>query len=118
MSLADDLAAAQKEVDPEIVELRKALNNTQKQLSKAKIRNDELVVATLRGAYEAMLALGKVPPVAAPKKDIRKASPEVALVHSTDWQGAKVTTSYNSEIMRKRVLQFADKIVHLTNLQR
>jgi hypothetical protein len=118
MSLADDLAAAQKEIDPEIAELRKALNNAQKQLSKAKIRNDELVVATHRGAYEAMLALGKVPPVVAPKKDVRKASPEVALIHSTDWQGAKVTTSYNSEIMRKRVLQFAEKIVHLTNLQR
>ena len=40
MSLADDLEKAQKELDPEIAELRKALNNTQKQLAKAKIRND------------------------------------------------------------------------------
>jgi len=118
MSLADDLAKIEKESDPEIVELRKALNNAQKQLAKAKIRNDELVVATLRGAYEAMLALGKVDPVAAPKKDVRKTSAEVALIHTTDWQGAKVTTSYNSEIMRKRVLQFADKVIHLTDLQR
>jgi len=118
MSLADDLEKIQKESDPEIAELRKALLNTQKQLAKAKLRNDELVVATHRGAYEAMLALGQVKPVPAPVKDIRKASPEVALVHSTDWQGAKVTTSYNSEVMRTRVLQFADKIVHLTNLQR
>jgi hypothetical protein len=118
MSLADDLEKIQKESDPEIVELRKALNNTQKQLASAKIRNDELVAATFRGAYEAMLTLGKVPPVIPPKKDTRKAKPEVALVHSTDWQGAKVTTSYNSEIMRKRVLQFAEKIIHLTKLQR
>jgi hypothetical protein len=118
MSLADDLENIKKEADPEIVELRKALNNAQKQLSKAKIRNDELVIATHRGAYEAMLALGKVEPVPAPKVDKRKASAEVALIHSTDWQGAKVTTSYNSEIMRQRVLQFADKIVHLTELQR
>ena len=118
LGLEDDLEQLEKESDPEIVELRKALNNAQKQLSKAKIRNDELVVATHRGAYEAMLTLGKVPPVPAPKVDKRKASAEVALVHSTDWQGAKVTTSYNSEVMRKRVLQFADKIVHLTELQR
>ena len=118
MSLEDDLEKIQKESDPEIAELRKALNNAQKQLSKAKIRNDELVIATHRGAYEAMLALGKIPPVPAPDKDTRKIKPEVALIHSTDWQGAKVTTSYNSEIMRKRVLQFADKIVHLTELQR
>jgi hypothetical protein len=118
LGLEDDLEQLEKESNPEIVELRKALNNAQKQLSKAKIRNDELVVATHRGAYEAMLALGKVPAVPAPKIDKRKASAEVALVHSTDWQGAKVTTSYNSEVMRKRVLQFADKIVHLTELQR
>lgn len=118
VGLEEDLEKLEKENDPEIVELRKALNNAQKQLSKAKIRNDELVIATHRGAYEAMLALGKVQPVAAPKKDARKTSAEVALVHSTDWQGAKVTTSYNSEVMRTRVLQFADKIVHLTELQR
>ena len=66
MSLADDLEKIQKESDPEIAELRKALLNTQKQLAKAKLRNDELVVATHRGAYEAMLALGKVAPVPAP----------------------------------------------------
>ena len=116
MSLEDSIK--QSELDDQVNELRKALLNTQKQLAKAKLRNDELVVATHRGAYEAMLALGKVQPVPAPKKDARKASGEVALVHSTDWQGAKVTTSYNSDIMRKRVLQFADKIVHLTELQR
>ena len=118
MSLADDLKKIKQEADPEIVELRKALNNAQKQLSKAKIRNDELVIATQRGAYEAMLALGQVPPVPAPNKDVRKVKAEVALIHSTDWQGSKVTTSYNSEIMRKRVMQFAEKTIHLTELQR
>ena len=54
LGLEDDLEQLEKESDPEIVELRKALNNAQKQLSKAKIRNDELVVATHRGAYEAL----------------------------------------------------------------
>lgn len=118
MSLADDLKKIEKESDSEIVELRKALNKTQAQLAAAKIRNDQLVTATQQGAYEAMITLGKVPSVPTPKKDARKIKPEVALIHSTDWQGAKVTTSYNSEIMRQRVLQFADKIVHLTDLQR
>ena len=111
-------AIKQAEDDSTLDALRAALNNAQKQLAAAKIRNDQLVTATQQGAYEAMLALGKVPPVLAPKKDARKSRAEVALIHSTDWQGAKVTTSYNSEIMRQRVLQFADKIVHLTNLQR
>lgn len=109
---------AKEQIDAETAELRKALVQAQKQLAKAKLRNDELVEATHRGAYEAMLALGKVPPVPTPTIDKRKVKAEVALVHTTDWQGAKVTTSYNSEIMRKRVLQFADKVVALTELQR
>jgi hypothetical protein len=107
----------QRKID-EAAELRRALIQAQRQLAKIKIRNDELVVATHRGAYEAMLALGKIDPVPAPKKDARKAKAEVALIHSTDWQGSKVTSSYNSEVMRQRVMQFADKSIHLTNLQR
>ena len=116
MSLEDKFSEI--ETNEQVVELRRALNNAQKQLAAAKIRNDQLVIATHRGAYEAMIALGKVPPVPAPAIDKRKIKSEVALVHSTDWQGAKVTTTYNSEIMRKRVMQFAEKIVYLTNIQR
>lgn len=116
MSLEDKLNEV--EIDQQMVDLQRALNNAQKQLAAAKIRNDQLVIATHRGAYEAMISLGKVLPVPAPKVDKRKIKAEVALVHSTDWQGSKVTTSYNSEIMKKRVLQFADKIVALTEIQR
>jgi len=116
MSLSDALDEAEQ--NQQLAELQTALNNAQKQLAAAKIRNDQLVAATLRGAYEATIALGKPQPITAPQKDTRKINAEVALIHSTDWQGAKVTTSYNSEIMRRRVMQFAEKIVHLTELQR
>ena len=120
MALDDALNAEeenQRALD-ETAELRRALIQAQRQLAKIKIRNDELVVATHRGAYEAMLALGKVQPVPAPVTDKRKAKAEVALIHTTDWQGSKVTSSYNSEVMRDRVIQFADKTIHLTKLQR
>ena len=119
MSLAkriDDLPEGIESSD--VKELRQALLRVQKQLVQAKDRNEQVVEATYRGAYDAMLSMGKVPPVISPKKDTRKVRGEVALVHSTDWQGAKVTTSYNSEVMKKRVMQFADKIIHLTELQR
>lgn len=118
MSLSDDLEQLKKDTDPEIVELRKALVTAQKQLAKAKERNAELVEATFKGAYEAMLALGKVPSVPSPTKDARKGKAEVALVHATDWQGSKVTPSYNTEIMKKRVMEFAKKVVRLTEIQR
>ena len=118
MTLADDLENLRKEQDPEIAELRKALVLAQKQLAKAKDRTTELVEATIRAAHDATLALGAVKPVAPPAPDKRKAKAEVALIHATDWQGSKVTPSYNTEIMQKRVMEFAKKIVRLTEIQR
>lgn len=119
MSLKDRIDELPEDIEStDVVVLRKALIRAQRQMAENKQKDKGLVEATYQGAYDAMLAQGKVPAVLAPKKDPRKARAEVALVHSTDWQGAKVTTSYNSEIMRTRVLQFADKIVQLTDLQR
>jgi hypothetical protein len=77
-----------------------------------------LVEAVQEGAREAVLALGKIPPASAPKADARKGKREVALWHLTDWQGAKVTTSYNTEVMRTRILHFCDKAARLTEIQR
>ena len=119
MSLKDRIDELPEDIEStDVVVLRKALIRAQRQMAENKQKDKGLVEATYQGAYDAMLAQGKIPPVPAPKKDPRKARAEVALVHSTDWQGAKVTTSYNSEVMRTRVLQFADKIIHLTDLQR
>ena len=101
----------------EVDELRKALINTQRQLAKAKARNDELAAVTHQAAKEAMLALGPVPKVLVPKASSKKKS-EVALWHLSDWQGAKLTASYNSEVMRARVLKFAQKAAGITEIQR
>lgn len=98
--------------------LRKALARTQGQLAQAKDRTEHLTEVTRQAAMDAMLTLGPVPAVTAPAKDKRKTSAEVALWHMTDWQGAKRTTTYNSEVMRQRVMQFAEKAVAITNIQR
>ena len=118
MSLADDLKKIQKEADPQIADLRKALINTQKALQKAKDRTEELGEAVYRAAYDATLSMGAIPPVAKPVLKASKGKAEVALVHATDWQGAKVTTSYNSEVMKRRVMEFAAKSVKITEIQR
>lgn len=99
-------------------DLRRALVQVQRQLAKAKFRTDELVAATHDAAKAAMLALGKVPKVPAPSLVKRKGSPEVALWVLTDWQGAKLTTTYNSEVMRERVLRFCAKATQITAIQR
>jgi hypothetical protein len=119
LSVADKLNNLPEGFESEdIAELRKILLNTQKQLIKAKQKTADLVEATYKGAYEAMLAMGPISPITAPKLDARKAKAEIALIHATDWQGSKVTLSYNTEIMKTRVMHFAKKIIELTDIQR
>ena len=115
MSLSDDL----DKLAPEIVELKVALQRTQKQLQQAKQRTEELVSTTIQACRDAILAQDNLTPIPAPQvaKGSKKKQ-EVALWHMTDWQGAKQTTSYNSKVMRKRVLQFAQTAVRITDIQR
>jgi hypothetical protein len=105
------------EDQPEIDELRQALVRTQRQLKQAKARVEHLAEVTIQAAHDAALArpIGKVP---APPKDVRKAAPEVAVWHLTDWQGAKLTSSYNSQVMKQRVNRFIDKAIKITEIQR
>jgi hypothetical protein len=65
-----------------------------------------------------MLALGPIPPVDYVKPPRGKGKPEVALLHLTDFQGFKVTTTYNSAVMRKRGLGAIRKAIRLTEIQR
>lgn len=119
MSLESRFAEMPEGVESsDVTELRNALIRVQKQLLKAKQRTDELVEATHQAAYDAMLSVGKLAPVSPPTPLKSKKQGEVALWHMTDWQGAKRTTSYNSEVMRQRVLAFATKAVRVTEIQR
>lgn len=102
----------------DVRELRSIIMRLQKQLLKAKTKTDDLVEATHQAAYDAMLTYGPLQSVSAPAKDTRRSKAEVALWHMTDWQGAKRTTSYNSQIMRRRVMSFAEKAVGITDIQR
>lgn len=101
-----------------IEELRDALRKTQKQLAKQKQRTDELVTVVTQSAREAMLAAGgiKLPPKCPVSRS--KRHKETALWHLTDWQGSKVTPSYNSQVMRDRVHRFIDKAYNITEIQR
>ena len=118
MGLREDLEQVKAEADPLVAELRAALERTQRQLAVAKDRTDRLVEVTFHAAFDAVLSHGPIPAVAVPEKDKRRKNTEVALWHMTDWQGAKRTASYDSDIMRERVLRFADKAVRITDIQR
>lgn len=116
MSIQNRLSEEEMRREQEIEDLRAALVRTQRSLLRAKTKTDTLVEATLEAARDAVLAN----PIQIPKapKDARKGAPEAALWHLTDWQGAKVTPSYNSEVMHRRVHRFVDKAERITDLHR
>lgn len=106
----DDLADAN--------ELRRQVFDLQARLRKTRSEKEALVEAVREGARDALLALGPVPAVKPPATDKRTRGAEVALWHLTDWQGSKVTPSYNSDVMRERVLRYCEKAARLTEIQR
>ena len=117
MSLLEDFEPPAEDSE-ETKALRSALRRAQRAVIEAKDRNRQLVEVTQEAAYDAMLALGGVKNVTAPPKDRRKGSEEVALWVMGDWQGSKVTPSYDTEVMFRRVMQFAEKAVTITDIQR
>lgn len=114
--MSDLLAEAREEADA--AELRAALNRALRDLARAKAKTEDLVDAVYRAARDAFATRLSQPPVARPAPDRRRHRGEVALWMLSDWQGAKKTTSYNSEVMRARVHQYIDKVERITNIQR
>lgn len=113
MSLTDEASTIDENDD-----LRKTNQRLQVQLVRAKAKTEDLVDAVYRSVADALVS-DPPRPVVPPLRDRRKAArSEVALWHLTDWQGAKVTSSYNSEVMRQRVHKYIDKAAHITDLQR
>jgi hypothetical protein len=100
-----------------VIALRDALATVTRQLAVAKQRTHDYVAAAQQGAYEAALLVGRPEPLT-PDKDRRKRGEEVALWHLTDWQGAKLTTSYSSDVMKARVRQFLKRATAITEIQR
>ncbi len=105
------------EDNAKMAELRDALLRTQKQLAQAKQRNAHAILAAQRAAIDAVLALPrvKIPPVPTRSKS---GHPEVALWDLGDWQGHKKTRNYNGDVMRRRVREFCDKAIKITDIQR
>jgi hypothetical protein len=116
VSLADKVGSVEHAV--EVDELRSALSRLQLDLVKAKARTEHLTEAVITASKDAVLALGRGPKPTAPARDRRTKGAEVALWHLTDWQGAKVTTSYDSTVMRQRVMSFVGKAAKITEIQR
>lgn len=116
MSLEKRLNEGEVQRQAEIDDLRSALVRTQRELLRAKGKTEFLVEAVIEAARDAVLAH----PLQIPKSKVKpsKGRSEAAVWHLTDWQGAKKTVSYNTDVMRERVRLFVDKAARITDIQR
>lgn len=117
MGLSERLSPEGMDDQARLEEMRAALVRTQRQLREAKDRDAWLSALIVESCRDAILA-EPLQRVIEPAKDRRRKHPEVALWHLTDWQGAKVTPSYDSAVMRQRVHRFVDKAERITAIQR
>lgn len=102
----------------EVAELRRALRDAQRAGMRKRVDTDALVAAVYQAAHDAFIAHGPALKIAVPPKDKRSKGAEAALVHLTDWQIGKVTSTYNMDVGRARVAQAMSKTVELTEIQR
>jgi hypothetical protein len=114
MSLEDEI-----KLEEEIADLRRALKTAQASEYKAKRKNEELVEAVYKAAYDAGIAAGRGIPdkQKPPAKDPRKGKGEVAVVHATDWQLGKKTVSYGMTTCAARMDQMIVKVNELSTIQ-
>jgi DNA repair exonuclease SbcCD nuclease subunit len=102
----------------EIEELRGTVRNLERRLRKSQAGTEDLLETFYRAARDGFSAAGAYKTVPQPTIDRRKKGEEVAVWHLTDWQGGKLTTSYNLEVMASRVAKFCAKARHITEIQR
>lgn len=111
--LRDEINAEQR-----ISELEKTCRDLQRKLAQAKTRTNDIVEAVERGAKEAALITGQARPLKPEKRKRGKGSPEIGLLHLTDWQLGKETDTYSSDIAVERVRRCVQKVIRLTDIQR
>jgi hypothetical protein len=114
MSLRDDIETEHKNAD-----LEKALRRLQRQLADAKAKSADLVAAVEAAARDAALIAGPAKSVSFPPKRKQGGKrAEIALLHLTDWQLGKHTSSYDTDVCRERVHRVVQKTIRLAGIQR
>ena len=120
MSLSDDLEAAEKvaKLERETDALRRSLRREQRKVAEKEDRAALYGERVYEAARDAALAVGAPGPIPRPAKRDRRRSPEVALLHLTDWQLGKETPSYSMETCEERVQEVVRKTARLSEIMR
>ena len=98
---------------------RKALARALRQLDEEKRKKAELVEAVYQAARDAAsgVAYSDVKYVK-PTQNGKKRESEVAILVLSDWQLAKTTPTYNSDVCAERITRLAERVRTLTSIQR
>lgn len=100
-----------------LASLRESNRRLSQQLLKARVSKEELAAAVYQAARDATLGL-ELSAIPKPVADRRTKQPEVAVAVLSDWQLAKITASYSSDVCEQRIQRYADKVLRLTEIQR
>lgn len=100
-----------------ILQLREANRRLAAELTKKKFQREELMGAVYQAVSDVVAGI-QLAPVKPPKLDKRSKTPHTAIAVLADWQLGKETPTYNSDVCKKRISQLAEKVVHLTQIQR
>lgn len=110
--------AAEEDLIAENDRLKEANRRLFKRLTKVTRDRSEYLTTLYNAVRDAAEAQTPIKPVKPPKRDARAKKEEAALWHLTDWQGGKVTSTYNFEVMEKRVERFTEKAAQITEIMR
>lgn len=104
----------------EIKKLRAQRDALGRRLEAVKHKHADYIEAVVDATREAVGEI-VIPPVPLFQPDFlypAERKPEVAVALLSDLQTGKITPDYNTEVCRKRVLAYAEKIVAITQIQR
>lgn len=59
-----------------------------------------------------------LPKISKPVLTKKRATPETAVAVFADWQLGKVTSTYNSDVLARRIEQYTEKMIEIVNIQR
>lgn len=98
--------------------LRSENRRLAKLAEKYKNVKDEAVISVYQAAFDAFSNF-ELPKIKAPTlKSTKHNTPETAVVVFADWQMGKITPSYNTEVLEKRIELYTEKLLEITEIQR
>ncbi len=112
--LAELIAEAESD---KLKELKRTNERLLKQIDKLKDKKADMIEAVYQGARDGMSTL-TLPKITKPKSKTKKKDTELCVPLLSDIQLAKRTTDYGTEVAEQRVIEYAHRIVKLTNIQR